>query len=331
MVLGATGAGADVLGLDVGRDDPVVDPRRVRWPRRAQLASARVEPERRGVRPVRALRRRGGGREDRAGGGARGCGGGESKGADGGPESVRVQAGRVSPVAAASCVSAAAAAAAAAAEPRRRRRRCRRRVRRGRRVRHERDEGGDGGRTRRRRRRRRKKSGGSRLTRSRSVPRRCWWRGRARRVSRRAEPSRTRYGPPRTPRTWRSFPPANPPNASTTNENNNDSNSNNDGNSNNDDNDNKNNTVVAPASLEFAVDPSELAGATGATVLVSVRDVADPDPSPNPGLRLERVRARARVERDHPPRAGVASHVVPASSLARQFRSPRSGRFASSP
>ena len=49
----------------------------------------------------------------------------------------------------------------------------------------------------------------------------------------------------------------------------------------NDDTNNTNNTVVAPASLEFAVDPSELA-ATGATVLVSVRDVADPDRAPTP-------------------------------------------------
>ena len=54
-----------------------------------------------------------------------------------------------------------------------------------------------------------------------------------------------------------------------------------DGNDDENENENKNNTVVAPASLEVALDPSETA-TTGATVLVSVRDVADPDEAPTP-------------------------------------------------
>ena len=76
-----------------------------------------------------------------------------------------------------------------------------------------------------------------------------------------------------------------------------------------DENENKNNTVVAPASLEVALDPSETA-TTGATVVVSVRDVADPDEAPTPDCdsRFDDARLASKgITR----RAGVASFVVP--------------------
>ena len=99
------------------------------------------------------------------------------------------------------------------------------------------------------------------------------------------------------------------------------------------DTDNTNNTVVAPASLEFAVDPSELA-ATGATVLVSVRDVADPDRAPTPdcdsrGDDDDALAARGSPAYDYARRRRLIR--PPRRRRRRRFRSPRSGRFVSSP
>ena len=97
------------------------------------------------------------------------------------------------------------------------------------------------------------------------------------------------------------------------NKNNNDDNGNDDD-GDDDENENKNNTVVAPASLEFAVDPSELAGATDAIVLVSVRDVADPDPAPTPDCDSRFDNAASR-RKGSPARAGVASRRPRISSV----------------